>query len=391
MKYPTTRFVFDRKKMATKKKDALIQVEILFGSKKKYVTTGVKVFKDQWSEKSHIINTNDMIKLNERIDAVKNVIDGFINDLIANSKPFEWEELERFLNGQNVKRMKFADYISMRIDERNDISLTTKKSHRKILGSLSEYGKIRYFDDLTKANITEYYEWMLGREITKIGKDGKPYKKKMEAPTVAHYMKILRAYIHDAIIHEIIDRDPSVGIKVKRSEYEQNRWLTEEEVKKLEKANLSTGSLVRVRDLFIFSCYSGLAYSDLMDFKPEKLEKDGKNTFLIGKRVKTGQEYIVLVLPKVKEILEKYEYELPHYSNQQYNKRLKDVAEEAGIDKPLTSHYARHTCGMLLLNNGVRIEVVAKVLGHATIRETEKVYASILKKTVVKEMNKMKN
>lgn len=297
MKYPTTRFVFDRKKTATKDKEALVQVEVLHERKKKYITTGVYVYKDQWKERRHVYGRDDCLQLNERIDAVKSSIDGFINSLIRDGIHFSWERLNDFLKHEEAKGQTFIDYVADRISERNDIKASTRKSHGKILASLAEYGKIETFGQLTRANIAGYYDWLLGREITKIGRDGKEVKVKMSQQTIWGYMKILRTYIHDAILHEKMDFDPSAGIKVKKGEYEQTRWLTEEEVKQIETAKLSSGSLVRVRDLFIFSCNTGLAFSDLMDFKPEKLEKEGNETYLYGKRIKTGQEYIVLILP----------------------------------------------------------------------------------------------
>lgn len=391
MKYPTTRFVFDRKNTATKKKDALIQVEVLLSGKKKYVTTGVKVYKDQWNEKMHICNTDNADVQNARITQVKNSIDEYIQEVAKNGSEWDWDAFVRFVDSPRRKNESFIDYVERRINERNDIRESTKKCHRKILGSLMEFGKIITFDELTKANIADYYGWLLGREYTKIGKDGTEVKSLMNNSTSASYMKILRTYIHDAITHDVIDRDPSLGIKVKRGDYEQTRWLTEEEIKKIEKAKLSSGSLVRVRDLFIFSCNCGLAFSDLMDFKPEKLEKEGNETYLYGKRIKTGQEYIVLILPKAKEILEKYNYQLPHYSNQQYNARLKDLANEAGVDKKISSHYGRISFGFMALNQGVRIEVVSKAMGHATISETQRTYSRILKKTVVSEMSALKD
>lgn len=389
MKYPTTRFVFDRKNTSTKAKDALVQVEILFERKKKYVTTGVRVFRDQWSDRQRIVRREDAMQLNDRIDAVKNPIDDFITSLMRDGVAFTWDRLETFLSREAVKEQTFIEYVAERIAGRNDIRESTRKSHTKILSSLEEFSRIRTFDDLTRANIAAYYDWLLGREIVKIGRDGKEYRTRMAVPTVASYMKILRTYIRDAIVHERIDRDPSVGVKVKRGDYEQTRWLTEEEIGRIENAELSSGSLVRVRDLFIFSCYSGLAFSDLMDFKPEKLEKEGDETYLYGKRLKTGKEYIVLVLPKAREILEKYGYNLPKYSNQQYNHRLKDLAKEAGVDKPLSSHWSRISFGFMALNQGVRIEVVSKAMGHSTISETQRTYSRILKKTVVSEMSKL--
>lgn len=390
MKYPTTRFVFDRKNTATKKVAALIQIEVLLQGKKKYISTGVKVFKDQWNDKSHVINCNDMIDKNDRIDDAKEFIDSYIQQLIKDKTPFDWDAFSRYVNTSSPKSETFIDYINRRIEERTDIKASTKKSHRKILTSLTEFGKITTFNDLTKANIADYYEWMLSRDITKLDNNGTETTVKMSQQTVWGYMKILRTYIHDAILHEKIDKDPSQGIKVKRGNTKQTRWLSEEEIDKIEKSVMPNGSLTRVRDLFIFSCYTGLAYSDLMDFNIEKIEEDGEDKYLYGHRKKTGEEYIVLILPQALQILEKYKYKLPKYSNQQYNHRLKDVAKVVGIDKPISSHYGRHTAGMLLLNNGISIEVVAKVLGHSTIRETQRVYASVLKKTVVKEMLKLK-
>lgn len=390
MKYPTTRFVFDRKNTATKKKAALVQVEILLQGRKKYVSTGVKVFKDQWNDKSHVINCNDMLDLNDRIDAVKSFADNYIQSLMKQRKPFDWAAFGRYMEGASTSGETFIAYIRRRIEERQDIKASTKKSQRKIIASLEDFGRLTSFTELTKANIADYYDYLLGHEYTKIGSDGKEVSVRMSQQTAWGYMKILRTYIHDAMLHDKLENDPSKGIKVKRGGSEQARWLTEEEIAKLESAKLSSGSLVRVRDLFIFGCYSGLAFSDLMDFNPEKLEKEENETYLYGKRIKTGEEYIVLILPKAQEILEKYGYKLPKYSNQQYNKRLKDVAKEAGVDKPISSHWARHTAAMLLLNNGVRIEVVAKILGHSSTKITEQVYASVLSKTVVSEMAKLK-
>jgi integrase len=390
MKYPTTRFVFDRKNTATKKVAALIQIEVLLQGKKKYISTGVKVFKDQWNDKSHVINCNDMIDKNNRIDDAKEFIDSYIQQLIKDKTPFDWDAFARYLNTSSTRNETFIDYIHSRIEERTDIKDSTKKSHSKILTSLMEFGKLTTFEELTKANIADYYEWMLSRDITKLDNNGTETTVKMSQQTVWGYMKILRTYIHDAILHEKIDKDPSQGIKVKRGNTEQTRWLSEEEIDMIEKGVMPNGSLTRVRDLFIFSCYTGLAYSDLMDFNIEKIEEDGEDKYLYGHRKKTGEEYIVLILPQALQILEKYKYKLPKYSNQQYNHRLKDVAKVVGIDKPISSHYGRHTAGMLFLNNGISIEVVAKVLGHSTIRETQRVYASVLKKTVVKEMNKLK-
>ena len=83
------------------------------------------------------------------------------------------------------------------------------------------------------------------------------------------------------------------------------------------------------------------------------------------------------------KILERYDYRLPTISNQKYNIKLKIVADAAGVEKELTSHVGRRTAGYIWLNGGIPIEVVAKCLGHTSVRTTEKAYAKILDKTVV--------
>ena len=386
MKYPTTRFVFDRKKTATKKIKALVQIEVLLSGKKKYVTTGIKVTKDCWSDRDLIVRCDDADALNGRIKGIKSSIDSYIASLAENAKEWDWDAFSRFLVTSSDKSMSFIDYVDKRISERTDIRESSRRGQRKIVESLREYGKIVSFDELTRPNIADYYEWLLGRKITKIGADGLPYSTNMSVSTAWGYMKLLRTYIHDAMLHELIDKDPSAGIKVKREESKNIKWLTLEEIQQIESAKLSSGSLTRVRDLFIFMCYTGLAYSDAVSFSADNLETDGEYTFVTGRRQKTNEEYFVLLLPEAKAILDKYDYQLPRISNQQFNIRLKKLANEIGIDKPLTSHFARHSCAMMLLNKGVRMETVAKVLGHANTKVTESTYASILKKTVGDEM-----
>lgn len=389
MKYPTTRFVFDRKKVATKKLKALVQVEIQLNGRKKYVTTGVKVTKDCWSNRDLIVRCDDADMLNIRIRGIKSSIDSYIASVVDKGSEWDWEAFNRSLESLSNKSESFIDYIDRRIGERTDIKESSRKGQRKIVESMREYGRIISFDELTRSNISDYYEWLLGRKITKIGLDGIPYSTTMSVSTAWGYMKLLRTYIHDAILHEKIDKDPSIGIKVKREETKSVKWLSVDEIHKIESAELSNGSLVRVRDLFIFMCYTGLAYSDAVEFTSDRLDTDGEYTFVTGRRKKTNEKYIVLLLPEAKAILEKYNYQLPKISNQQFNIRLKRIAKESGIDKPLSTHFARHSCAMMLLNRGVRIETVAKVLGHANTKVTESTYASILKKTVGDEMKRL--
>lgn len=388
MKYPTTRFVFDRKKTATKNKDALIQVEILLGNKKKYISTGVRVYKEQWSDKNHIIKRNDMLSLNDRIESVKKNIDGYINGLIENSTAFEWVEFQRFIDLQNNKREEetFLEYMERRIEERKDISIGTKRNHVKVLNVLKLYNGIVTFKELTKQNILSFYEWLQKRKITKIASDGTQIKQPMAQQTISSYIKCLNVYIHDALSHEIISNNPTINLKIKRGESEPDRWLSEEDVAKIIKTPMPTGSLQRVKDRFLIQVYTGLSFVDLMDLDISKIETTRTGSVIVGNRIKTKEPYIIAVLPEIEEILKKYDYKLPPISNEQYNIRLKVMAEMCGIKKRLASHWARRTFACLMINRGVRAETLAQIMGHSDTRTTLEFYAKMKKETVVSEM-----
>ena len=108
-----------------------------------------------------------------------------------------------------------------------------------------------------------------------------------------------------------------------------------------------------------------MAYTDLMDFSPEKLTVVDGVTVLSGKRKKSGETYVTVIYPALEKLLDKYNYQIPKCTNQSYNRALKILSMACDIDKPLATHWARRTCGMLMLNKGYSIEVVAKVLGHS--------------------------
>lgn len=374
MKYPTTRLVFDRKHTASTTKKALVQLEVLFEGKKKYITTGVKVYKDQWNAKQLVHGSVEAVTLNERIRAMKGKVDGWINELIEGGTAFEWGKLEAFLKKSEQSEKRFVDFVEEMIETRKDIRDSTRKTHRKLVSVLGEFGGIIFFSDLTKANIMAFDDFLHQRGIRQT--------------TVYTYHKCLKTYIHEAMRRELLDSDPYVSLKFKRGESESGRYLTEEELRVLMGVSLPTESLRKVRDLFIVQCLTGLAYSDIIKLDFEKVELRNGQYVLSDERAKTGVDFTVVLLPEVLDILKRYGYKLPKFSNQQYNMRLKLVADAAGLDKPIASHWGRRTFGMYLLNNGFSMEVVAKVLGHKSIRTTEAAYAKILDKSVEQAFRK---
>lgn len=131
MNFPTLRFVFDRKKIATKTRRGLIQIEVLFKGRRKWIGTGVKVYSDQWDDRKMIINCLESIELNERLSNQRKSIEEWVAELARVNGQFSFDGLERFLNAGQERGEDYISFVERRIEERKDIRESTKKSQRK--------------------------------------------------------------------------------------------------------------------------------------------------------------------------------------------------------------------------------------------------------------------
>lgn len=369
MKTPTVRFVFDRKKVAGRQRKGLVQIEVCSERKRKWIGTGVKVYADQWDDRYKVVRSTDMMQLNERLDMQIHGIQDFINSLLRSGETFDFAKLERYISDSS-RSDSFVDFMRMRIEDRNDITETTRKNHRVTVRTLDDFGLIRNMDDLTRRNVELF--------------DGYLRNKGYMQTTIANYHKNLKTYIREAMKSGYIDESPYFGFKIDKGKSSKRKYLTDDELRRMSACVINSPMIERVRDLFMFQCYTGLAYADLAKFDFTKDVENRNGKFVIAdRRQKTDEDYFIVLLPQAVGILGKYGYRLPQITNQKYNAYLKVAAQYAGIDKPLTTHCARHTFAVFALNHGVPIEVVAKMLGHANIRTTQ-IYARILNKSVEK-------
>jgi integrase len=192
---------------------------------------------------------------------------------------------------------------------------------------------------------------------------------------------------------EIIEKNPfnSYSGKIKVTEA---TFLTQEELERIENKTFSVDRLERVKDIFLFSCYTGYAPIDALQLTRKNIIQDGdKNLWIKTNRQKTGTKANVPILPPVLKILSKYQFEgdklLPRISNQKMNAYLKEIADIIGLDKNLTWYVARHTFATTVtLGNGIKIENVSAMLGHTTIRQTQH-YAKVLDQNVGLDMQKL--
>jgi site-specific recombinase XerD len=373
MKYPTARFVFDRKHTASKTTKGTVQIEILFERKRKWISTGVRLYSDQWNDKAKVKNTVQSVDLNERLDAQMQNINEFINNLIKNKEAFSFDKLEHFLKYSQQKE-SFIDFIKRRVSERTDLRKGTLNTHASLINSLEEFGRIVYFSDITTANIM-YYDDFLHKKYTK-------------QTTIHGYHKRLKRYINESIKYELIKENPYNKLKFDRGKSEGIKYLTIEQINQIRSLEIASESIDKVRDLFIFQCFTGLSYADLFKFDFSTVIERKKKFFIRDARVKTQEEYFLMLLKPAMEILRKYDFKLPAISNYQYNLRLKVVQELAKIKLSLHSHMARHSFAVMALNMGVSIENLAKMMGHTDIKTTQ-IYAKVLNKSVQEEFEKM--
>ena len=218
--------------------------------------------------------------------------------------------------------------------------------------------------------------------------------------TAVKYIKNFSKIIKICLANHWIDRNPFANYKAKVKEVERV-YLSEDEIQNILNKDFKTERLSLVRDIFLFSCFTGLAYIDVKNLTKSHISLgiDGEK-WIFTHRQKTESASKIPILPITQMIIDKYEDHpecnnqnklLPILSNQKMNAYLKEIAGVCEIEKDLTFHIARHTFATsVTLTNGVPIESVSKMLGHKNIRTTQH-YAKILDKKVSEDMELLKS
>ena len=226
------------------------------------------------------------------------------------------------------------------------------------------------------------------------------HQKPMQNNGVMKHIERFRVVVKLAVKLDWITTDPFRNYQIKFRKVERG-FLEADELVKIEEAEFKLPRLRLARDLFVFSCYTGLAYIDTIQLKPEEIHLGtDENYWIISNRQKTGVSMRIPILPKAWHIIQKYinnsrsKYNgtvFPVISNQKLNSYLKEVADLCGIPKNLTYHLARHTFATTVtLSNGVPIESVSKMLGHTSIKTTQ-IYARIVDSKLSDDMKSLKS
>jgi integrase len=222
----------------------------------------------------------------------------------------------------------------------------------------------------------------------------------IEHNTAMGIIKKLKKMVRICVANDWLEKDPFMNYKVKIRE--TNRpYLLQDELDRIMTLRFTSERLANVRDIFVFCCYTGLAYADVRKLRRADIVigHDGEKWIHTG-RVKTETPTRIPLLPHALRILEAYKDDpqclhmdklLPVMSNQKMNEYLKEIADRCEINKKITFHTARHTFATTVtLTNGVPIETVSKMLGHKTLRTTQQ-YAKILDQKVGEDMRVLRD
>lgn len=376
----TTSITYDHRGRA-KNGEGSVEIRIINDRKPVYINTGVRVKPDEFSAGS-IVNHPKADELQKRIDAVYKAVCKQVDKYIAEKRPL------------NIASIRTAVW-SNTIDDGNDF-LHWFSEQLPLLsvgnGTLRHY-KVTYarvcacecfhdWEDLTIENIYKFDAYLHSLPGSAEGH--------LNQGTIYNHHKDLKAIISRAVRMGMCDFNPYMRLRgqIKRGDNETVSYLTEEEVQQFISVQPTGLMQATAKDIFIFQLYTGLSYSDVQSFRIEDYKHIDGRWVNVGRRIKTGVPYISQLLPPAVEVLERNGMCVPRLSNQKYNQALKELGKAAGINAELHSHIARHTFATWMLRNGVRIENLARMLGHTNIKQTQR-YAKVLAESVHEDFDKI--
>lgn len=364
------RVVFDRKKVATTTGTGKIELSVyLQEGERKWITVG-SARPDNWMSVAQTLPITSKVTHYEEVIKAMKILQEEMT--IANfNRHIEIEELsvntEKHLYNGHDQRQSFVGFCEDYI-EKEDLRPNSTKNFRVVFESIKESGMLKTLSELTPTNIKAFDTWL-------------HMKGDKNDATIYGYHKKVHKYTRILWRQEMIPSDPYEHVKFNKGSYSERVPLIESELIKMREAHY-TGRLDRVRDLFIFMAYTGLAYCDMSLFDFETMtEKHGEYNYIDGSRLKTGSKFFTPILPPAQAVLDKYKMKLPLISNQKLNDYLHLIQADLRINKDITCHIARHSFATLMLSYGVPMESTARMLGHKDIKTTQ-IYGKILKKNV---------
>jgi site-specific recombinase XerD len=343
---------------------------------------------------------NEFTQLNSYLEKLRSRVVECYQELTLQKKVVTAELVKNTFLGTDLKEYTLIDLIEFHNQDMLSVLApgtmknyyTTAKYLRMLLAK--EYRtNDKYLSELT-------YKFILDFERLLRNHQPLDHQKRLHTNGIMKHVERFRKMINLAVTMEWIEKDPFLKHKKKKDKV-QREYLSKEELQRIEQKSFKIERLEQVKDLFLFSCYTGLSYIDVMNLKPSQIVKGNDGEYwLMTSRQKTSNMVKIPLLPMPVQLIEKYANDpkvvarkalLPNISNQKLNSYLKEIADVCDITKLLTYHIARHTFATTVtLTNGVPMESVSRMLGHTSLRTTQ-IYAKVIESKLGEDMAKLRS
>ena len=352
---------------------------------------------DLWNPRESRMNgkSREAVEVNGRLDNLLLAVQASYQSLLVKGSPFNATDIKEHFQGSVQSRTMLLERFDGLIEEMKghvgvDIKENSLASYRQTRARLQQFIRAKHkVSDLTFSQLTEDFIKQFEQYV--IGEMG------LKQSTCYNMIVLIKKVCKLAYREGAADSLLFDNVHVDKGDSRLPKALDREALDKL-KALCFDGweaDLETARDVFLFACYTGAAYCDLMTLNPEHLIRDDEGVlWLKFNRQKTGVLCRVKLLPEVLRLMNRLSDErrntlLPHIDYLTYQSHLKVLRLRAGIALPITSHTARHTFATLItLEQGVPIETVSKMLGHSTVRMTER-YAKVTPQKLFEEFDRL--
>ena len=352
---------------------------------------------DLWNPRESRMDgkSREAVEVNGRLDNLLLAVQASYQSLLAKGSPFEATDIKEHFQGSVQARCMLIERLDLLVKEREkhvgiDLKAKSMYNYRSARNRLQEFIRQQYnaadlaFSQLTEGFIYEFQTFCLGRcglqESTFFG-------------TASLLKTVCRLAYREGLTDVLLFNK----VRVERGDKKTPKALDKAAMEKLKALYFDSleEDMETSRDVFLFACYTGAAYCDLMALRPEHLVRDDEGAlWLKFSRQKTGVLCRIKLLPEALRLMNRLSDErrntlLPHIHYTTYQSHLKALRLRAGITLPFTTHTARHTFATLItLEQGVPIETVSKMLGHSTVRMTER-YAKVTPQKLFEEFDRL--